>query len=270
LRNDAEARPAGCRAPKRGESNDGGTQSSVRRSSPGWWGEAMTTPEPPPTPEPARKGSRSSRLERFIDSLNWAQRLLLAVGGLIFAAGTVTAALVGLRHGPGPKDTPSPSPSASPVTSSPSSRVTSSPLVPTPSPTTPGPSPSPQVGNSNGDQLGTYSFNLPVGYFAPLGVAKPDQAQISSQSSGDIVVTQAFGTVEVVAPDRLFPLQNGATPTYAACKALTVPASGVGDSPGTTFCVAEIGEMVGVTVTSTSSTPPPFVALQVTVWHDHS
>ena len=57
-------------------------------------------------------------------------------------------------------------------------------------------------------------------------------------------------------------------PTYQQCVDGTLFENQVNAKPGVTFCLVEVGKMVGVTVTSVSSTQPYYATLHVTVWQN--
>jgi hypothetical protein len=63
-------------------------------------------------------------------------------------------------------------------------------------------------------------------------------------------------------------LPDGTTPTYQQCTDDTLFENQVSAKPGVAFCLVEAGKMVGVTVTSVSSTQPYYAALHVTVWQN--
>lgn len=125
-------------------------------------------------------------------------------------------------------------------------------------------------GVSNGTQLATYSFDLPIGFSAPLGVSQPTRAQFNPADGGDIGYSGNFSTLGVGRGEQQLDL-GGAAPSYQACAADTLIENGALPKTGTTFCVVETGQrMAGVTVTSvgTTQTGNPYVTLDVTLWQN--
>jgi hypothetical protein len=67
----------------------------------------------------------------------------------------------------------------------------------------------------NGAQLGTYSLNLPSGYYAVLGATAPTQSQLISATEGDIIWRPDLGG-SPLAPGRgekIVTLANGDHPS---------------------------------------------------------
>src|SRR2546426_7291282 len=91
----------------------------------------MNPPKQPQAPEPAPKPLRPSRIERFINSLDWGKKLLVAIGGLIFGIGAVLAGVQGVKIANG-RSSPPPPPTT--VSSLPPPPPAVSPPTPTPTP----------------------------------------------------------------------------------------------------------------------------------------
>lgn len=123
---------------------------------------------------------------------------------------------------------------------------------------------------ADGTQLGTYSFSMSWNYTVVLGPMKPTYSQFtpagSECDSGNLCTWAGF---EVNNGNTLLRLPGGSTPSYAACQDAQ-PVPSMTDTPGTSFCVAETGLMVGVTVASVNPGPPGSSVLNVTVWRNIS
>jgi hypothetical protein len=118
----------------------------------------------------------------------------------------------------------------------------------------------------NGTQLApTYSFDLPITYWAPLGLTAPTRAQLSNQSQLDI---QYNGELYFGANDQVLALPNSSVPTYQACannNQIENGGLGLNAVRGTAFCVVEGGTIAGVEVGSVNDNPA-YVVLNVTIW----
>jgi hypothetical protein len=119
----------------------------------------------------------------------------------------------------------------------------------------------------NGAELGSYDINLPIGYSVPLGPTHPTQSQFTNGSGGDIW-TNSILEIGPGNGNKMLNLPDGTTPTYQQCADDTLFENQVSAKPGVAFCLVEAGKMVGVTVTSVSSTQPYYAALHVTVWQN--
>jgi len=129
------------------------------------------------------------------------------------------------------------------------------------------PPPSASSAPPNGTQLATYSFQLPNGYWAPLGLTAPTRAQISNQSQLDI---QYNGELYFEANEQVLALPNSSVPTYQACannNQIVNGGLGLNAARGTAFCVVEGGTIAGVEVGSVNNNPA-YVVLNVTIWQN--
>lgn len=119
----------------------------------------------------------------------------------------------------------------------------------------------------NGAELGSYDINLPIGYSVPLGPMRPTQSQFVNGGGGDIG-TNSIGGIYPGNGNKMLNLPDGTTPTYQQCADDTLFENQVNAKPGVTFCLVEVGKIVGVTVTSVSSMQPYYATLHVTVWQN--
>lgn len=138
-------------------------------------------------------------------------------------------------------------------------------------PTAPGaltsPPPAASSAPPNGTQLNKYSFDLPNGYWAPLGITAPTRAQLTNQSQLDI---QYNGEFYFGSNEQILALPNSSVPTYQACANNTqIENGGVGVAAvrSTAFCVVERGTIAGVEVGSVNNNPA-YVVLNVTIWQN--
>ena len=122
----------------------------------------------------------------------------------------------------------------------------------------------------DGTKLAAFSFPMSPNYTVVLGPTRPTYSQFTPAGdecdSGDLC---NLGVFTVNNGNTLLALPGGSTPSYTACENAQ-PVSSMPDTAGTSFCVAETGLMVGVTVASLSSTPPNSSELDVTVWRNLS
>jgi len=129
------------------------------------------------------------------------------------------------------------------------------------------PPPAASSASPDGTQLATYSFDLPNGYWAPLGLTAPTSAQLSNQSQLDI---QYNGELYFRSNEQIRALPNSSVPTYPACANNTqIENGGLGLSAvrGTAFCVVESGTIARVEVGSVNN-DPAYVVLNVTIWQN--
>jgi hypothetical protein len=129
------------------------------------------------------------------------------------------------------------------------------------------PPPSASSAPPNGTRLNTYSFQLPNGYWAPLGLTAPTRTQLSNQSQLDI---QYNGEFYFGSNDQLLALPNSSIPTYQACANNTqIENGGLGlaAARGAAFCVVERRIIAGVEVGSVNNNPA-YVVLNVTIWQN--
>jgi hypothetical protein len=119
---------------------------------------------------------------------------------------------------------------------------------------------------ANGMELGSYTFNLPQTYSAPLGSTKPTLSQLIQWSGGDVFYD---GDITTNSADELLGLPGDPAPTYQGCSS-SIFENSADASRGTTFCVKENGKMAGVTVESIGTTRPYdyYLELSVTIWQD--
>lgn len=120
-------------------------------------------------------------------------------------------------------------------------------------------------GPPNGTQLATYSFQLPNGYWAPLGLTAPTRAQLTNQSQLDI---QYNGELYFGVNDQVLALPDNSVPTYQACannNQIENGGLGLNAVRGTAFCVVEGRTIAGVEVGSVNDNPA-YVVLNVTIW----
>ena len=119
----------------------------------------------------------------------------------------------------------------------------------------------------NGTQLATYSFDLPITYWAPLGLTAPTRAQLTNNSELDI---QYNGELYFRANEQVLALPNSSVPTYQACandNQIVNGGLGLSAARGTAFCVVEGGTIAGVEVGSVDNNPA-YVVLDVTIWQN--
>lgn len=83
---------------KQGESKSGRRESGTVGARHGWLAEAMIVPEPPHSLEATTESPQPPRIQLFINSLNWGQKLLVVIAGLVIGVGTVSAAINGFRR----------------------------------------------------------------------------------------------------------------------------------------------------------------------------
>ncbi|MFE3878209.1 hypothetical protein ACFXPX_27910 [Kitasatospora sp. NPDC059146] len=194
--------------------------------------------------------------------------------GIITAAAALVTAIGGAFYGGTQAATPSPTVTVTQTEwRSPSPAPPTAPVPPVPSvsdtatvsPVSPGPT------GAAGTLRGSYSFQLPALYYAPLGPQKPTQPDIvgATNSSGDISwkADQGGQQIEAGTSERMLALPNGSTPTYQACSTGTQFITGAPSTPGSVFCILERpGLIAGVQVTSVNENSPTYVTLQVSVW----
>jgi hypothetical protein len=131
----------------------------------------------------------------------------------------------------------------------------------------------PSPGSSDGTPLNSYNISLLANYNVVLSSAKPTFTQFipagDECDSGNLCDTQNNGGFSTNTGTTLLSLPGGSTPTYQACKAAE-PAPSAPDAAQTSFCLAETGFIIGVTVSSVDPTPPYASALQIIVWRNVS
>jgi serine/threonine protein kinase len=225
----------------------------------------VMTHTPPPTPTPAPRPRRRRRRRRTRAGAAAVLILVVLLGG---AAGGVYLTRPG-------------GPLASLITTGNSASTSQKTTAPTTAPTNsasdsassdsagPAATAPASSGASNGTQLATYSFDLPGGYSAPLGISQPTRSAFNPADGGDI---QYNGYAAIFAENNEQILDLGGTPpTYQGCAADTVIEGQASPKAGTTFCIAETGHrMAGVTVTSvgTTQTGSSYVSLDVIIWQN--
>lgn len=128
-------------------------------------------------------------------------------------------------------------------------------------------------GASDGVLLGSYNISLLPNYNVFLSSTKPRFSQFvpagDECDSGNLCATINNGPFVANSGSTMLGIQGGSTPTYHICKNAE-PAPEVPDTAETSFCIAETGLMVGVTVTSVSSTSPYSSGLHIVVWRNLS
>ncbi len=119
---------------------------------------------------------------------------------------------------------------------------------------------------ANGTQLGSYQFDLPGGYYVPLGPTAPKQSQFTIYTSGDLGWDDSAFLV-TSGGDKLLGLPTGSTPTYQACTNKTSFIESASDNPGTAVCVVEsTGRIVGVTIVS--AVPNQSLVIEAVIWQN--
>lgn len=149
---------------------------------------------------------------------------------------------------------PSKLPSSQVLLTSPHSSASSAPSSASPAP-------------PNGTQLAAYFFDLPITYWAPLGLNAPTRAQLTNNSELDI---QYNGELYFRANEQVLALPNSSVPTYQACannNQIVNGGLGLNAARGTAFCVVEGGTIAGVEVGSVNNNPA-YVVLNVTIWQN--
>jgi hypothetical protein len=142
------------------------------------------------------------------------------------------------------------------------SKLSSSQVLLTSPPSSSLPAPPP-----NGTQLAAYSFDLPITYWAPLGLTTPTRAQLTNNSELDI---QYNGELYFRANEQVLALPNSSVPTYQACannNQIVNGGLGLNAARGIAFCVVEGGTIAGVEVGSVNNNPA-YVVLNVTIWQN--
>lgn len=191
--------------------------------------------------------------------------MLVRVGLILGIVASLVAILTYFQLQPSPNPSPSPSRSGTGMatvtgTPTPTATATSTPVV---SPSSPGS----QALSANGTKLNSYTIDLPQTDSIPLGSAKPLPSQLVQGGGGDVFYD---GMIMPGPGDQMLELANDPTPTYKACKNNFLVENRASATAGTTFCVAEPGKMVGVTVDSVGTTQPYdyYLQLSVIVWKD--
>lgn len=119
---------------------------------------------------------------------------------------------------------------------------------------------------ADGTQLGAYQFNLPGGYYVPLGPTAPKQSQFTIYTSDDLGWDDSAFLI-TTGGDKLLSLPTGSTPTYQACANATSFIESASDNPGTAVCVVEsTGRIAGVTVVS--AVPNQYLVIKVVIWQN--
>jgi len=118
-----------------------------------------------------------------------------------------------------------------------------------------------------GTVLGSYSFTIVSGYSVPISDKMPTQAQFTAGSGSGDVYFYGSTFFAVGSINKLLGLTNNPVPTYQLCKTTTIFARSVPVSKGTTFCLAEAGQVAGLTVTSYQQTTGQ-ATVSVVVWSD--
>lgn len=145
--------------------------------------------------------------------------------------------------------------------------------APTTAPSNSGRASASSDGASDGVLLGSYSISLLPNYNVFLSPTKPRFSQFvpagDECDSGNLCATINNGPFAANSGSTILGLQGGSTPTYHICKNAE-PAPEVPDTAEASFCIAETGLMVGVTVTAVSSTSPYSSELHIVVWRNLS
>jgi hypothetical protein len=232
--------------------------------------------EPEDMRPPTQTRTKAPAKKRLLLALAFAITLVVGfgIGHLTAPTKTVTvdtASSALPEHDQSPTSAAAPSPAQSTdgsvsVGASASASVPGSAMV-QPSGTSPG-TVSGLATAANGTLLGSYTFNLPEGYSAPLGPTAPTQSQIASGATPDIVWN---GGLEAGTGDRLISVPIGTQTTYNLCAGDTDFEFQAEPSQGTVFCLVEsTGRIVGVTIASVTALPVSsgYAVMNVQVWQD--
>lgn len=151
-------------------------------------------------------------------------------------------------------------PQAANVPTSPASSSASSPSS---APTSAAPTP---AAPTAGTVLASYSFTIEANLAVVVGDRAPTQDQFNSTGDGDLEMF--FATfIPIGTTNKLIALDQNPAPTYQLCKTSTLFTRSVPIGKGTTFCLAEAGQVAGITVTSFQ--PSKNVAtVNVVMWSD--